>query len=75
MPKYSDDRKLIWYDDIPCPACGADRISSWDKRVSRALQYKAIVCECCIAKEYGLTVEELRNIMLTVFGLVPCPGI
>ena len=50
-------------------------MNSWDKRCSRALAYKAIVCEACIAKEYGINVEELRDTMKNHFGLIPCPGI
>lgn len=65
---------LNWYD-IPCPVCGAERTNSWDKRISRALKYKHIVCEKCIAKEYGITPEELRDTMKDHFGLLPCPGI
>ena len=75
MPEYSEPKKVIWYDDIPCPVCGAERTNSWEKRISRALGYQAIVCEKCVAKEYGLTVAELRNTMEKHFGLVPCPGI
>ena len=56
------------------PACGG-RVNSWDKRCSRALGYKAIVCEACISKEYGIDVEELRGTMKNHFGLIPCPGI
>lgn len=65
---------LSWYD-IPCPKCGAIQTNSWDKRISRALGYKQIVCEACIAEEYETPVEDLRNIMETRFGLVPCPGL
>lgn len=65
---------LSWYD-IPCPACGAVQTNSWDKRISRALGYKHIVCEACIAREYGQTVDELRDVMENHFGLVPCPGL
>lgn len=75
MAKYKDARKLHWYDDIPCPVCGAERTNSWEKRISHALGYKAIVCEACIAKEYDVTVNELRTTMEEHFGLVPCPGI
>lgn len=25
MPEYSEPKKVIWYDDIPCPVCGAER--------------------------------------------------
>jgi len=24
MPEYSDPKKIIWYDDVPCPVCGAE---------------------------------------------------
>lgn len=72
--KYSNPARLFWYPDISCPICDGE-VNSWDKRCSRALGYKVIVCEGCIAKEYGLTVEELRDTMQNHFGLVPCPGI
>ena len=72
--KYADPALLRWYDDISCPVCGGE-VNSWDKRCSRALGYKAIGCEECIAKEYGLSVEELRGTMKNHFGLIPCPGI
>ena len=71
---YSDPGKLRWYPDIACPVC-AGQVNSWDKRCSRALGYQSIVCEACIAKEYGLTVGKLRDTMENHFGLVPCPGI
>lgn len=72
---YADSKKVIWYDEVPCPVCGAERTNSWEKRVSHALGYKSIVCEKCIAKEYGLSVPKLRATMENHFGLVPCPGI
>lgn len=72
--KYSNPAKLSWYPEISCPVCGGE-VNSWDKRCSRALGYKAIICEKCIGKEYGLTVDELRDTMQNHFGLVPCPGI
>lgn len=71
---FSNPAKLYWYQDLSCPVCGGE-VNSWDKRCSRALGYKSIVCEECIGKEYGLTVEELRDTMKNHFGLVPCPGI
>lgn len=74
MAAYTNSAKLSWYD-IPCNACGKEETNSWDKRCSRALGYKHIVCEDCIAKEYDLTVEELRDTMRDHFGLLPCPGI
>ena len=72
--KYADPAQLRWYPDLSCPACGGE-VNSWDKCCSRALGYKAIVCEECIATEYGLTVEQLRGVMQNHFGLVLCPGI
>lgn len=75
MAEYENTKKIIWYDGVSCPVCGTERTNSWEKRISRALRYKSIVCEKCIAEEYGLTVAELRNTMENHFGLVPCPGI
>ena len=72
--KYSNPAKLHWYPDLACPACGGE-VNSWDKRCSRALGYKHIVCEACIASEYQIDVEELRDTMKEHFGLIPCPGI
>ena len=72
--KYSNPAQLRWYPDISCPVCGG-KVNSWDKRCSRALGYQQIVCECCIAKEYEIDVEELRDTMKEHFGLIPCPGI
>lgn len=74
MSKYSEPRKVIWLPDISCHSCGKD-VNSWDKRISRALGYKNIVCEECVAKEYDMTVDELRYTMKNHFGLIPCPGI
>lgn len=74
MSERQDPRLLHWYEDLACPVCGG-QANSWDKRISRALGYRSIVCEGCIAKEYGVTVEELRDTMENHFGLVPCPGI
>ncbi len=71
---YSNHRKLHWLPDLECPSCSGD-VNSWDKRCSRALGYKSIVCEACICKEYGVTADELRHTMEEHFGLVPCPGI
>ena len=72
--RYSNPAKLHWHPDISCPACG-EEVNSWDKRCSRALGYKAIFCEACISKEYGINIEELRDTMKEHFGLIPCPGI
>lgn len=70
---YSNPKKLHWLADIFCNVCNSE-VNSWDKRCSRALGYKSIVCECCIAKEYDITVQELRFTMQNHFGLIPCPG-
>ena len=71
---YSDQNKLHWLPEVACNNC-SEEVNSWDKRYSRALGYKFIVCETCIAKEYDVTVQELRAIMRDHFGLIPCPGI
>lgn len=71
---YTDQNKLHWLPDAECNSC-FEEVNSWDKRCSRALGYKFIVCETCIAKEYDVTVQELRAIMQDHFGLIPCPGI
>ena len=64
----------VWFD-IPCPVCGRTKTNSWEKRISRALNYRGIVCEACIAKEYDLSVDELRAAMESHFGLTPCLGL
>ena len=66
-------RKLKWLDE-KCNSCG-HQINSWDKRVSKALSYKAPHCEECIAKEYDLDVERLRSLMSNYFGEWPCLGL
>jgi len=71
---FSNPAKLHWYPDLACPICGGE-VNSWDKRCSRALGYQQIVCEGCIAQEYQIEVEELRDTMKEHFGLIPCPGI
>jgi len=68
------DQFIADHEDIVCPVCGGD-VNSWDKRCSRALGYRQIVCEGCISEEYQITVENLRYVMENHFGLVPCPGI
>ena len=74
MSEYRAPDKVRWLVDVSCHVCGGE-VNSWDKRVSRALQYSHIVCEACISKEYGVSVQELRGTMREHFGLVPCPGI
>ena len=72
--QYSNPKKLHWLADVECNCCNGE-VNSWDKRCSRALGYKFIVCESCIAKEYDVTVPELRSTLQDHFGLIPCPGI
>ena len=67
----ADDLTVQYFS---CPACGGE-VNSWDKRCSWALGYQQIVCEDCIAAEYQIEVEELRDTMKEHFGLIPCPGI
>ena len=71
---YANPNKLYWLADAQCNVC-TDEVNSWDKRCSRALGYKSIVCESCIAKEYDVTVPKLRGTLQEHFGLIPCPGI
>ena len=71
---YSNPKRVHWLADVACNVC-AGEVNSWDKRCSRALGYKSIVCESCIAKEYDVTVSELRGTLQEHFGLIPCPGI
>lgn len=65
--------KVRWLDE-KCITCG-NRLNSWDAKLSKTLQYHNRKCEKCIAKEYGITTEELRNTMQELFGLLPCQGI
>ena len=71
---YSNPKRIHWLADAACNVCDGE-VNSWDKRCSRALGYKAIVCESCISKEYDVTVQELRSTLQEHFGLIPCPGI
>ena len=71
---YSNPKRVHWLSDVACNVC-AGEVNSLDKRCSRALGYKSIVCESCISKEYDVTVQELRGTLQEHFGLIPCPGI
>ena len=66
-------QKVKWLD-ASCHVCGA-QLNSWDARVSKALGYKNITCEKCIAKEYGKDVQEVRETMEDFFGMRPCQGL
>jgi predicted amidophosphoribosyltransferase len=65
--------RVKWLDET-CNVCGA-QLNSWDVRCSKALAYKNHVCEKCIAKEYDMEVDALREKLEHVFGLRPCMGI
>lgn len=65
--------RVVWLDEF-CVACGS-QINSWDKRCDKALAYKNPTCENCIAKEYGVDKDELRDKMEDFFGMRPCVGI
>lgn len=65
--------KIQWLDET-CPICGK-QVNSWDKRLSKALGFKNITCEACIAAEYDISVDELRDKAEHHFGMKPCMGI
>lgn len=67
------EEKVKWLDEY-CNVCG-EQINSWDKRCSNALKYKSPLCEKCIANEYDIEVEELRDTMKHHFGMIPCLGL
>ena len=66
-------RKIKWYDE-QCEYCG-ERINSWDKRIAKALHFDFSICESCIAEEYGMEVDYLRDSMARRFGMHPCEGL
>lgn len=65
--------KVKWLDK-ECNICG-EQLNSWDARLSKTLVYKIPVCEKCIAKEYDMDVNTLRDRMEDFFGMRPCQGI
>lgn len=65
--------KVKWLDK-ECNICG-ERLNSLDARLSKTLAYKIPVCERCIAKEYDMDVNALRDRMEDFFGMRPCQGI
>jgi hypothetical protein len=60
--------------DKNCNIC-SKQLNSWDARLSKTLAYKYPVCESCIAKEYDMEVDALRDRMEEFFGMRPCMGI
>lgn len=57
-----------------CNICGHE-LNTWDARLSKSLAYKNKVCEKCIANEYDMDVDVLRERMEDYFGIRPCQGI
>lgn len=64
---------IKWLDE-ECNICGT-RLNSWDARLSKTLAYKNKVCEKCIANEYDMEVDALRERMEDFFDMRPCQGI
>lgn len=60
--------------DKYCNVCN-NQLNTWDTRLSKTLAYKTPVCEKCIAKEYDMDIEALRDKMEHFFGMRPCQGI
>ena len=67
------NQRVVWLDKY-CHACG-EQLNSWDKRCSEALGYHFHVCEKCIAAEYDQTADELRYMLKSHFGMLPCLGL
>lgn len=65
--------KLKWLDET-CEYCG-EQLNSWDARIGKTLCFTFPICERCIAEEYGMTVNYLRDTMERRFGVHPCEGI
>lgn len=64
----------IKYMDKNCNIC-ENQLNTWDTRLSKTLAYKYPICECCIAKEYDMDIEALRDKMENFYGMRPCMGI
>lgn len=60
--------------DKDCNMCGI-QLNTWDIRLSKTLAYKKPVCEKCIAKEYDMDIDVLRDKMEHFSGMRPCQGI
>lgn len=67
------EQKIRWLNEA-CNSCGK-QINSWDKRISKTLAYRYACCEACIAKEYDMEIEALRDRMEHYFGMRPCMGL
>lgn len=66
-------QKIRWLDQN-CNIC-QNQLNSWDARLSKALAYKMAVCEKCIANEYDMDIDALRDKMEEFFDIRPCQGI
>ena len=66
-------QKVRWLDQY-CNKCGR-QLNSWDARLSKTLAYKYPCCESCIAGEYDMSAERLRDRMEDYFGMRPCQGL
>lgn len=62
------------YTGQHCHVCDKE-LTTWDIRCSKALAYKYPLDEECIAKEYELSVDELRDHLEDYFGMRPCMGL
>ena len=67
------EKRLTWTEK-QCHVCGR-KINSWDLRLDKALAYKNLTCERCVAKEYDMEAEALRDYMENFFGMRPCVGL
>ena len=65
--------KVKWLNEN-CHLCG-QQINSWDKRCNKALAYKRVTCEKCMAKEYDLEIPAFRSRLEHHFGMRPCLGL
>lgn len=57
-----------------CCECD-NQLNTWDKRIYVKFMYQLPTCERCIAYEYGMEQEALRDHMAAYFGMKPCEGI
>lgn len=67
------EQHVKWFDEY-CEYCG-EQVNSWDKRVANTLHFNFTICERCMAEEYGMTVDYLRDAMTRRFGMHPCEGL
>ena len=66
-------KSLKWLD-AASNNCG-QQINSWDKRISKVLAYRYPCCEACIAREYDMDIDVLRERMEHYLGIRPCLGL